>query len=521
MPYHEGIRFNAQPHLPSLLYLRQLVLLDDQRLKLINLEFALVLMLAVAHVARRRGWPVPVALSLLGLSPVFWWISRIEYADFAMACWFTAGAALLLEPRPRPWLAGIALGLAGASKLQGLVMAALFGGSWILAGRRWRDMPALAFGVSAAGLPWWIRSWRHTGSPLYPFLSDSPDGAWLFEVSARYGVGRDVLAFLRLPWDAIAADPRVFADPYIFGPGLALAAALLLSRVVRRREISREAAICLAAFGLYLVFWFRTGQVMRYLAAWLPLLAVAAMFLVRRPANVGWLRLPALAGAAFCCLYTLTTVRYASLPPVTTLQRESLLANHLPYYASARELGRVIRQGEKTYLLFCEESRFYVPGLVFGDWFGGYSYRWAGTPASGPEAVVDRIRSAGFQYLLVDRSRARVGGQLYSEAFRQSGFVRAGAPLPDGLQQIYTDGRYVLWKIPKRSFGRIAALRHRVRDKRGTDREGSRAAARARHSRKGNGGTAVPGAARRPVGVERHRRKPGQGVANPCQWAAA
>ncbi len=448
MPYHEGIRFNAQPHLPSLLYLRQLLLLDDQRIKLINLEFALVILLVVAHAARRRRWPVPVAFALVGLSPVFWWITRIEYADFAMAAWFTAGAALLLlDAQRRPWLAGLALGLAGAAKLQGLVMAALLGGSWVIGAGRWRAIPALAAGVCAAGLPWWIRSWRHTGSPMFPFFTDSPDGARLFEVSARYGVGRDALAFLRLPWDAMTADARVFADPYIFGPGLAMFAGLLVARLVRRAAPSRMALISIAAFGLYLVFWFRTGQVMRYLAAWVPFLILAAMLWMRGGTRLKWLQLPLLTGASFCSLYTLTTVRYASLPPVTTLERETLLANHLPYYASARELRRVIGPREKTYLLFCEESRFYVPGLVFGDWFGAYSYRWAGTVTSGPAAVVRQLREAGFHYLLVDRDRARAGAQLYSAEFQQSGIVRSGGPLPDGLQQIYTDGRYVLWKI--------------------------------------------------------------------------
>ena len=448
LAYHSGIRFHAQPHLPALLYLRQLELFDDQRIKLINLEFALALVLAVAHVAHRCRVPAPLALGLVGLSPVFWWMSRTEYADFAMAAWFAVGAALLLERRPRPALGGLALGLAGASKVQGLLMAALFGSCYVLGRRRWREAVPLAAAAILCGLPWWLRSWRHTGSPLYPFFTDSPDTAALFQVSARYGLGRDWLAFLRLPWDAFVGDYRVFADPYPFGPALLLLAAAVAGAVLGRRSLV-GLAVPLAAFSFYLGFWFRTGQVMRYLAAWLPVIAMMIVLALRHWCGVR-ARLAPLAvalGATGASLWSLTVIRVASLPPVRMADRESLLAAQLPHYAAVRELNRVRQPDERTYLLFCEDARYHVDGPSYGDWFGEYRYGWAGNAATTPAELVARLRSAGFDYLLVDRIRARTGGQLYSAEFRRSGLVETGQPLPEGLQLIYTDGRHVLCKI--------------------------------------------------------------------------
>ncbi|MCL5744148.1 MAG: glycosyltransferase family 2 protein, partial [Acidobacteria bacterium] len=215
IPYHDGIRFNAQPHLPVLLYLRHWFLLGNAGLaKLANVEFTLILVLVLVFAARALRWRDSWILGLLfmGASPVLCWSAKTEYADFAMTAYFALGAMLIWRQfqHPRSDLAlpaGLALGFAGACKYQGLVLAAAACAAFLLAAvvarmpRRQvlRTVGMLALGVLLVGAAWWLRSWINTGTPFYPFFTpagSSEDARGLFEVNKVYGPGRTLAAFL-------------------------------------------------------------------------------------------------------------------------------------------------------------------------------------------------------------------------------------------------------------------------------------------------------------------------------------
>ncbi|MCX6611328.1 MAG: hypothetical protein NTW74_10815 [Acidobacteria bacterium] len=86
-PYHEGIRFNAQPHMPVMLYMRQWWLTGDANIiKLVNLEYLTILLGLFAWMARRYRIPLGIlaAASLVFGSPIFGYIARQEYADLAL-----------------------------------------------------------------------------------------------------------------------------------------------------------------------------------------------------------------------------------------------------------------------------------------------------------------------------------------------------------------------------------------------------------------------------------------------------
>lgn len=446
LEYHPGIRFNAQPHLPVLLFLRHRILFgDDTAVKLVNLGFALALVLALSHYARRRrvspGWP----LAFLALSPAFVWIATIDYADFAMTAWFAVAVVILLERRPPLGAAAFILGCAAASKLQGTLMAGILGLAYLAYRRDWRPVAALAAGVAAVSLPWWIRSYVHTGSPVAPFfLIGNPEPGYLFELSRQYGLGRDLTALLKLPWDAIVQSPAIFADTFALGPVLAIALAAGLACV--RGKPSRETWLLLALFGAYLLFWFRTGQVMRYLAAALPVLAMLFAAAVARLRLPRWLLFVFAASAAAVSLLPSPLVRFRSLPPVRFEEKEILLARWLGYYRAARELSRVANPAERTYLWFAEESRYYISTYSIGDWFGPLRYGAIGASGEHPQTIVDRMRRAKLHYLLIDRFAA-AKRPIYGEPWLSSGLIRPGGPLPYGVEQLYSDERYVLYRL--------------------------------------------------------------------------
>lgn len=462
--YHEGIRFNAQPHTPVMLYLRQWWLTGDANLiKLVNLEYLFILFHLFSFYARRYHlrWGALAAAGLVFGSPIFSYVTRQEYADFALTTWLSAGVTVLLTSSPRRLLiAGLILGAAAASKLQGLVVVSCFllADSLIQAVHTralpWRRALTLGLPVLTVSLPWWWRGWRATGSPFYPFLSNSPDVAALFKVNASYGEGRDLAAFLSLPWHMITVPPERYADLFRFGPSLALLLLIAITALLLRRpRLDRSTTTVLLGSLFFTLFWFRSGQVMRYEACLLPLwpvLLFGAWRRLRAPGPIlALLTLPLLLSTA---LLTSNLIRYGVPPPVTWPATQSVLNAVLPYYRATLALRPHVRPGDKTYTWFCDDIRAYTPGLSFGDWFGGYTYTWlgdvnTGKPILSTSAMLARLKQNGFRFVIIDRQRAERGGTIYGQEFLSTGLVRPFQPLP-GTETIFDDGRYWVFRLP-------------------------------------------------------------------------
>lgn len=449
--YNPDIRFNAQPHLPVMLYLRHWILLgEDSLLKLQNLEFLAILALLMLSLPHGR-W---LALPFLFASPIFGYVARMEYADLGMTAWLAAGVALLVhqlrEDVDLSIPAGLAIGFAAASKLQGLVLAACVLAGFLIVRRARAIRPVLIMGclIVVVGAGWWGRSYINTGSPAYPFfLGSNPDRDFLFSISARYGVGRDIGALLLTPWNMLAQSPHLYSDPFIFGFPLLL---LLIAAAVRWRSFRRPDALFLATtFLLFFVFWFRTGQVMRYLASVLPAMAMLFAILAGDLPRRVRIAITVFVGllAAHAMGITTNVVRYAMPPPVTIAEKESALTGLLRYYYAVRELNRVAQPGDKAYFWFCEDAPFYGLQRNAGDWFGKHRYSFLGDGATTPAEMMNRLRRAGFRYLVVDRNRMRELGSLYGWRLRGTGFETAGSPVPSGLAKIYEDGVFTLWRL--------------------------------------------------------------------------
>lgn len=458
LAYHEGIRFNAQPHLSVLLYLRHWVALgDDMLVKLFNLELTLLLLLALAAGARlfriRHGLTLAIVFSLI--SPVFAWMTKTEYADLMLTAFVataTVTMAWAIERRSMALgvVASVAVGVAGAVKFQGLVMGGLSSAVLLifLYTRRVRVLPvacALLASTVLFGGGWWIRSWGATGTPVYPFLSSSVDLRRLMEVNASYGFGRSPQDFAMLPVRAMGHYAHRFADPYILGPVLALWIVGLLLRPGLRHQ---GRAFVFSGLMLFAWFWFRSGQVMRYLACAMPALALSfgdsmARLNAHLPAALVLMLAPLATATWMLPSRTLAT---AFPPPVRWTDKETVLAESLSHYRAARFLNAQAPKDARVYVWFCEDSRFYLQRANDGDWFGPRSYFWLSTGAREPRELTRRLRAAGYGFLLLDRRRAAERLEMFDLDFAQTEFMKTWGS-PESADRLYDDGRYAVYRL--------------------------------------------------------------------------
>lgn len=467
LAYHPGIRFNAQPQQTVLLYLRHwLISGEEQNLKLLNWEYLAILFTTLLGGLRLVGARrlAPAAVIFMLASPVFCWITKMEMADLGLTTYLTLGVVLLLRAFSRKdliWcaLAGLMLGFAGASKLQGMVAIAGFVATWLAVAWLKQHRPvkelatcalAIAAGIAVPGIGWWLRSLAYTGSPAYPFFTNSPDVKGLFAASVRYGFGHDGLALLAMPWRMITESSYRFADPYIFGvPLLILLLAGIPALLVTRAKLSAPVLFLLGGWTFYFGFWFLTGQVMRYIVSTLPVMALlfAASLIALHCRRVRWWAVAPLVPIAMLAAATSSrTLIYAVMPPVTAHQREVAKVNILAYYRVARALNRLVHPRERVYLLFCEEYRFQIHATTYGDWFGAYSYFWLGRNAASTQQMLDRLRGAGFKYILIDRDRSKDDGKQYKNGFNDTAFVQDEGPSGDA-QLIIREGRFRVFKL--------------------------------------------------------------------------
>jgi dolichol-phosphate mannosyltransferase len=460
LTFDPGLRYNAQPHLATLLYLRHwLVMDDDCVVKLANVEFSVILLLAFAAAARelrmRDGWILAAAFFLT--SPNVWWTAKIEYLDYAIAAYFAVAAVLLCRQlRVRGSLAiyiGAALAFVSASKFLGMALSAMTALAYVAvaivvkrdpASRTVRRLLLIGAIVAAVGLPWWVRSWQHTGSPLYPFFAPSAaaDQQTMMAFNRAFGAGHSPGVFVTIGYWVATMLPYGYGDPYGFGPGLLLLEGLVVAAlVVKRRRPSPAALFAGLAATLYLLFWFTTGQVLRYLVPAMPLFTILFLASIRR---LGFdRRLPA---AALLLLTLLdghaaleaSTMRKAGeAPPVTYAERRSFLRSVLPYYPAVESLNRIAPSG-RTYLLFTQPARYYLTGPSEGDWFYAYSYPWLFGGGASAEQSLDRLANAGFHYLLADRQAPQWPGSTLAR-YTETGGAR--------LKPLYGDDRFSAFEI--------------------------------------------------------------------------
>ena len=245
LSFLDGVRFNAQPHLSVLLYLRHWLLWDeDFAAKLVNLEFELILLLTLVYAAREVRWRDGWILGVLFLAamPALAGIASVEYAELSVAAFAAAGCAVLFHQvrragppgHSRLWvIAGVLFGLAAAAKHTGAALFACAIVGYVAARVLSRSLKAECFrSVGVLGLAgflpvsiWWARSWIYTGTPFYPFWQTLhyPEGpAPPYDLGAVYRVDHSLGGIAQTFFGLVRGSKDAFQDPAAFGIALSL-----------------------------------------------------------------------------------------------------------------------------------------------------------------------------------------------------------------------------------------------------------------------------------------------------------
>ncbi len=422
--------------------------------KLLHLLWALALGLQVAHVVGRRASPEAGALAVALLLGSYTFVRELGLAynnlPAALFVLLALQAALAVgEEDDAHWRVAVFCGMALACKY---TAAGAVVGLYLVAWGRlgWRRVGTMAV-LTAAALawvaPWWLRNGLEGLHPLFPYAGWPDDVPLTFMMSEKYGVGREPLDLLLLPWHAtVSARTDSFAFLGRVTPAvLALAPVALLVLARRRDPVLLAAAVAFLAWGAG-PHW------LRYLLPAAPLLVIAAADGYASLGRLGrsgawmvwWLGLPANLGPWLVDVVDRAPAAVGAQP------RGELLARHVHGYDAVAWVNAHVPEGDTVALLFAWPT-FYVErptlvGSVEDHIPSRYLFLRHGVDA------LDHLRDLGVTHVLAQRVRFLeksypfLEEAQFREAFAAPADVLEQALLRDGVL-VYEEGRFGVWRI--------------------------------------------------------------------------
>ncbi|MDP2312299.1 MAG: hypothetical protein Q8P41_05295 [Pseudomonadota bacterium] len=417
--------------------------------RLWHLGITAALALGVRALAEARFGKGQGDLPTLALLGSWSWLREagLAYNNHVVALWLLVAADAMLARRwvLMGWMCGFALAAkyTAAPVVAGLALVAAWDGlrPGGPEGAQPRRVVLAAIATLLPVVPWWARNLYEGLHPLFPFAGwpsgSAAGGDFVFVYPEKYGLGRDLLSTVLLPWNLLM---RAEVDSFAFlGRVSLLWAALAAAAVVAAR---RDGAVRRLAFVACLGFvgWALGAQIVRYL---LPLAAVAALAggaLPRRwPA---WLLLAVSLPANLAPAFERTAERMAVA--TGNQARDAFLTDSLPAWGALRFLREHVPVDAPVAMLFAWQG-YYVPQpWILGSVEDHVPTRyWVWQNGDDSLAV---LRNGGVRYLLV--------GDVH--------FLKKSYPFlkPDVLRAQFTDPEAKLRTLLNRDATRLYAGGH-------------------------------------------------------------
>jgi 4-amino-4-deoxy-L-arabinose transferase-like glycosyltransferase len=441
------LRYPVFPMVNEMLFTLMLRFAGDVAAQLVQcLAMLLVALLLYA-------WGDALRSPAAGLWAAALWIGNPLVVNFGTVAFIDAGLTLFvvasvysffkwIEPgASRGWLflSGVFAGFAAGSKYSALFFVAVFGLAVVYRGvreRRWA--PVLTFGL-AAGLvaaPWYVYNAVQTGNPVFPFFGRLFSyGPWNAEDLAGqvgemrlYGVGWSPGDLLRLPWN-LASRPEAF---HMEAPISPVYRWLLPVVLVIGALTSRLRGVLAVTLG-YVVFWFFSVQVGRYLFPVLPLLSLLTALTVDRLIGLTRMRFGRLTGAVLALLvagllvfpgwsFAVQRMRERGPLPDTVAFRHAYFTHWLPSYPAYRLLNERRGSRYRLYQYPDEAMAYFADGTFMGDWFGPARYPPIMRSLRDGHALYAELKRFGADHFLVWLNRYGGNETLPSDDFFREHF---------------------------------------------------------------------------------------------------
>lgn len=289
-----------------------------------------------------------------------------------------------------------------------------------------KALSCFGLGVFFSASYWFFRDWFFSGNPFFPFLGaffDKGDGS-LFSSLYFHGMGlpRTPMTFLSIPWD-VTFQPDIFDYHHWIGPFYLL---ILPAVIFAAVKIKSARPHVLFAF-LLTVFWYFTGQNIRYLMPAFPVYLLAgAMGMSELAATLGkkkWVRTGTYAGAflllTFLLALTTRHFRYHFMPVLRQWSLSQFLIRMERSSSIAEWINKNLPLGSKI-LVLNEVHLYYFNREVVLE--GDFAARTHYDRQKAPEAAIAILKEKGITHVL---DAAEIAGVIQTNAPDESGrFLR-------------------------------------------------------------------------------------------------
>jgi len=403
---NEYLRFPLHTHNYNLLFSVALLRDGTTMAQWVHAVSGFLVMLGTWGLARHWfGWLAAVtATALLLFLEVFRQALGNAYVDLGLTLFFTASVvALVMWTQYRRnawlWLSAAFMGTMLGIKYLALVLAGLIGLLVIWLTRNLRQVLIYAGIAALFGCFWYVRSMLISGNPVHPFASEifghyiwtADDVNLQLRELGRHGTEKTPLNFILLPWHLV-----MNAGVFLEKAGLVgwLVGLFFLSLLMFRRWPRMLRPLSLVGLA-YLVFWFGSSQVMRYMMPVTPLMALSVAslsfillqviqkYVLRRndTEEVTGLAMVNRVGQLMVII-PVAIVSWNILD--TDLKRLPLSDEGKVRFFTSSKAGYELYQVAGAHAAIDngpllqignESHAYFYDGTLYGDWFGHYPYR--------------------------------------------------------------------------------------------------------------------------------------------------
>ncbi|MGH9819707.1 MAG: hypothetical protein ACRD43_06015, partial [Pyrinomonadaceae bacterium] len=319
--------------------------------------------------------------------------------------------------------------------------------------------------------PWYLRTWKATGSPVFPFYMSIWKGeaaGWdversnLFQaMNSQYG-GSDkgildyVLAPVKL---SITAQPEI--DRYFDGVlGVAFLIGLpLLVWALWKFELPVEVKIGSGIAGVMFLFWLFSSQQLRYLLPILPVLAIGIVSsseaISQKLGSVFWSVAQLLFGVASIAALLVSFAWFLQAAPLRVViggeSRDQYLTRNLDYYPYYQWLNTETTPDSKVWLINMRRDTYNLDRPVVSDYlFEDWTLRQMVWEARSVQELRAKVAAMGVKYVLTrhdflfDYDKSTIVDEKKSRAENEAKLKIAKNFILDPANTIRSDDKFSL-----------------------------------------------------------------------------